>query len=638
MFKATGCADSLMSNRISYAFDLPGPSLNVDTACSFSLRAMFLACQSLRAGEASVAISGGFHINLTPDDFISFSMSKYIVLHFSAGPITLCSLLSENGKSMSFDHRATSGFGRGEGASCVVLKPLEAAMRDGDKVRAVIRNSGIIQDGKTVGVTMPNPDAQEALIRAVYRSAHLDPLETVLVECQGLAAALGAVFGRSANVKDPLYMGSVKSNIGHLEGASGVAAIIKVAMMLEKGFLLPNCDFQKPNPTIPLGKWAMKVLTKHILLPRRKPRRASVKNFGFGGSNAHFILERAPKPERFLPHNAVMAERAVYQERISEMIIPQAELGKSRRLIILSASSKASAKAQAKSLAHYPKHWPEVLYRSIFKALSPVSGDNVGKTRPYLQKLYDWMQHALELGEESSILLRSQSAFPPYTDNICLERASHLYGSTRELTCLMGENLPAILRKEIETLSLLLQGNLLKDYYSSQDCTKTSYEYAYHCIDLFANHNPALRVLEIGAGTGGATLPILESLGGQEGKKPRFLKYNYTDISSGFFDAAKERFKPWVSFVRDRILDIEKELIGQGFGDEKCDMINAANVLHPMTLLKSTMENAHRSLKAGGRLILIEETVPAIRRFPFAALPGWWLIKSSEQATGHTSD
>lgn len=192
------------------------------------------------------------------------------------------------------------------------------------------------------------------------------------------------------------------------------------------------------------------------------------------------------------------------------------------------------------------------------EALSQVSRDDVGKTRPYLQKLYDWMQHALELGKESSILLRSQCAFPPYTDSICLERASHLYGSTGELTCLMGENLSAILREEIEPLSLLLQGNLLKDYYSSQDCTTTSYEYACRCIDLIVDHNPTLRVSEIGAGTGGATLPILESLGGQEGKKPRFLKYDDTDISSGFFDAAKERFKPWDSFLRYRILDIEE--------------------------------------------------------------------------------
>ncbi|KAL9002830.1 MAG: hypothetical protein Q9180_009942, partial [Flavoplaca navasiana] len=212
---------------------------------------MHLACQSLRAGETTMAIAGGCHINLTPDDFISFSMSN---------------LLSEHGKSMAFDARATSGFGRGEGVGCVVLKPLDAAIRDGDIVRAVIKNSGINQDGKTVGITMPSRDAQEALMRAVYHSAGLNPLDTQYIECHGTgtavgdpveAAALGAVFGRPANSKETLYVGSVKSNIGHLEGASGIVAIIKAALMTEKGFLLPNCD-HKPNPAIPFDTWNMK--------------------------------------------------------------------------------------------------------------------------------------------------------------------------------------------------------------------------------------------------------------------------------------------------------------------------------------------------------------------------------------------
>ena len=187
---------------------------------------------------------------------------------------------------MSFDHRATGGFGRGEGVGCVILKPLDEALRDGDKIRAIIRNSGINQDGRTVGITMPSSDAQEALARAVYQSAGLDPLETTYVESHGTgrcsnhagesqngtlvimqgtavgdpieAAALGSVFGRSTT-KNAFYVGSLKSNIGHLEGASGVVSIIKAAMMLEKGFILPNCDFQAPNPAIPFEKWNMKV-------------------------------------------------------------------------------------------------------------------------------------------------------------------------------------------------------------------------------------------------------------------------------------------------------------------------------------------------------------------------------------------
>ena len=176
---------------------------------------------------------------------------------------------------MPFDERATGGFGRGEGIGCIILKPLDEAMRAGDNIRAIIRNSGVNQDGKTAGITMPSSEAQEALIRSVYESAKLDPLETGYVECHGTgtkvgdpieAAAVGAVFGRPAKTRTPLYVGSLKSNIGHLEGASGIVAIIKAALMVEKGFIPPNCDFQKPNPNIPFEKWNMKVYMQRMVM------------------------------------------------------------------------------------------------------------------------------------------------------------------------------------------------------------------------------------------------------------------------------------------------------------------------------------------------------------------------------------
>ena len=176
-------------------------------------------------------------------------------------------LLSPDGKSYAFDERATSGFGRGEGTSCIVLKPLDAALRDGDPVRAIIRNSGCNQDGKTAGITMPNGEAQKGLIRSVYEAARLDPLETAYVEAHGTgtatgdpieASALGEIFGRRSD-QAPLTIGSLKSNIGHLEGTSGISSVIKTALMLERKFLLPNCDLQKLNPKIPFDKWNMKV-------------------------------------------------------------------------------------------------------------------------------------------------------------------------------------------------------------------------------------------------------------------------------------------------------------------------------------------------------------------------------------------
>ena len=177
-------------------------------------------------------------------------------------------LLSPDGKSYAFDERATSGFGRGEGTSCIIIKPLDAALRDGDPVRAIIRNTGCNQDGKTAGITMPNGEAQKSLMRSVYRATGLDPMETTYIEAHGTgtatgdpieAAALGAIFGRPSN-QCPVIIGSIKSNIGHLEASSGVSSVIKTALMLERRFLVPDCDLQQLNSTIPFHVWNMKVL------------------------------------------------------------------------------------------------------------------------------------------------------------------------------------------------------------------------------------------------------------------------------------------------------------------------------------------------------------------------------------------
>ncbi|KAI4272255.1 MAG: hypothetical protein LQ337_005421 [Flavoplaca oasis] len=268
------------------------------------------------------------------------------------------------------------------------------------------------------------------------------------------------------------------------------------------------------------------------------------------------------------------------------------------------------------------------------KALSLVSPSQIDEKQPYLHKFYEWMTRVCELGQESSILLKSRHSPKKASDGDFLERVAGLYGSRSALTCSMGRSLPAILRGELDPLSVLLEGTLLSDYYSTQDCITRSYQHACQYVDLIAHQNPALKVLEIGAGTGGATFPILETLGGYDGKQPRLLSYDYTDISSGFFDAAEERFAPWNAFLHYRILDLEKDLGEQGFGGESYDLIVAANVLHATSLLTLTMTNVWKLLKPGGKLILIEETIPAIRRFPFAALPGWWLSQEEERRDG----
>ncbi|KAJ5553023.1 type I iterative polyketide synthase [Penicillium frequentans] len=339
-FQATGNAPSIQSNRISYFFDLQGPSLTIDTACSSSLVALHYAVQSLRSGESKEALVAGCRLNLLPDYFVSMSMSQ---------------LFNDDGKTYSFDERAKSGFARGEGAGVVLLKPLDAALRDKDPIRAIIANTGVNQDGRTKGITLPNGKAQEDLIRQVYRDGHLNPDECGFAEMHGTgtkagdpieAEAVHGALGQNRNARNPLYIGSAKSNVGHLEGASGMVSIIKAAMMLDRGLMLPNADFRKPNPNIPLADWNMKVVTSTRPWPRGK-KYISVSNYGFGGTNAHAVLEKPPPP-------------------VEALESADDDLDPAHKLFLISANDKESLKTRIKDFGVYFEQRPEVFEKSLF--------------------------------------------------------------------------------------------------------------------------------------------------------------------------------------------------------------------------------------------------------------------------------
>ncbi|KAM0426273.1 hypothetical protein ACHAPT_008313 [Fusarium lateritium] len=288
---ATGTAPSLISNRVSWYFDLRGPSVHVDTACSSSLFAVDMACQSLRAGESSAALVTGSSLILTPT-FTQF--------------LSNLGFLSPDSKCWAFDHRA-NGYARGEGFIAILLKPLSAALRDNDMIRSVIRATGSNQDGQTPSLTQPNPRAQEELIRHVYEKANLSFDKTRYVEAHGTGTpvgdpiemkAIGRVFRSSRSASTPLYVGSIKSNIGHLEGSSGLAGVIKSIVSLEKGLIPPHALFEKINPDIDLEFYHtagrnMKIPIQEIVWPSDELRRISVNSFGFGGTNTHVVLDDA---------------------------------------------------------------------------------------------------------------------------------------------------------------------------------------------------------------------------------------------------------------------------------------------------------------------------------------------------------
>ena len=295
-FTAQGCSMSIAANRISYCLDLRGPSFIVDTACSSSLVALDRAAKSLADGESELAIVGGVNIIINPETFISFSQA---------------SMLSPDGRCKAFDASA-NGFVRAEGGGAFVLKRLDDAVRDGDQVHGVIIGSGTNQDGRTGGISMPNPEAQEDLLRDVYTDSGVDPSKVKYVEAHGTGTAvgdpsetqaLGRVFGPGR--EENLIIGSCKTNLGHLEAASGIASMCKALLMLEHKKIPASLHFENPNPHIPFDEHRLRVVTELESWPGQTADGKAddqrmiigVNSFGFGGASAHVILaEYEPKP------------------------------------------------------------------------------------------------------------------------------------------------------------------------------------------------------------------------------------------------------------------------------------------------------------------------------------------------------
>ncbi|MFC3582666.1 beta-ketoacyl synthase N-terminal-like domain-containing protein, partial [Streptantibioticus rubrisoli] len=293
----TGSHRSAIANRLSYFLGAHGPSLVVDTAQSSALVAVHLACESLRRGESTVALAAGVNLNLAPESALGAA-------RFGG--------LSPDGRSFTFDERA-NGYVRGEGGGAVLLKPLAAAVADGDHIYCVIRGSATNNDGGTESLTVPSPAAQQAVLREACRRAGIAPTDVQYVELHGTgtpvgdpieAAALGAVFGVDRPTTEPLLVGSAKTNVGHLEGAAGIVGLVKAVLSVAHRELPPSLNFQQPNPHIPLAERNLRVHTELGGWP--SPDRqlvAGVSSFGMGGTNCHVLLtEWAPAPVEAAAH------------------------------------------------------------------------------------------------------------------------------------------------------------------------------------------------------------------------------------------------------------------------------------------------------------------------------------------------
>jgi acyl transferase domain-containing protein/NADPH:quinone reductase-like Zn-dependent oxidoreductase/NADP-dependent 3-hydroxy acid dehydrogenase YdfG/acyl carrier protein len=284
----TGSTGSVAANRLSYQFDLRGPSMVVDTACSSSLVAFHQGCQAIRAGEAPMAMVGGVSLHLHPFAFIGFSKA---------------SMLSRRGLCNVFD-AAGDGYVRSEGAGIFVLKDLDAALADGDHVFAVVAGSAVNCDGRTNGLTVPGCETQATLLRDLYDEVGIEPGDVDYIEAHGTGTAvgdpietraLGLAIGERRPADAPLLIGSVKSNLGHLETASSVAGLAKALYCLEQRSVPPTIHLETVNPNILLDEWNLAIATANTPLPAHKRLVVGVNSFGFGGANAHVILENMPE-------------------------------------------------------------------------------------------------------------------------------------------------------------------------------------------------------------------------------------------------------------------------------------------------------------------------------------------------------
>nr|AXN93586.1 PuwB [Cylindrospermum alatosporum CCALA 994] len=342
VYFATGIANCMVANRISYTFNFTGPSLAIDTACSSSLVAVHLACQSLANGESTLALAGGVNVMTSPWLFVGFSKSGF---------------MAPDGRCKTFDSRA-NGYVRSEGGGFVVLKLLSQAVADGDRIYAVIRGSAINQDGRSNGLTAPNSLAQEAVLRDAYRQAGVSPGRVQYIEAHGTGTklgdpiemkALGKVLSEDRPSGETCAVGAVKTNIGHTEAAAGIAGLIKVALSLQNQQIPPSLHFLEPNPYIPFDKLPLRVQQTLEPWPTGVGNAlAGVSSFGFGGTNAHVVLEAAPQEIQNSKFKIQKDDQSNNEIQNSKFKIQKDDQShRSVHLLTLSAKSEAALQALA---------------------------------------------------------------------------------------------------------------------------------------------------------------------------------------------------------------------------------------------------------------------------------------------------
>lgn len=670
-----------IANRISYVLNFNGPSVFVDTACSSGLTALHLACQSIISGECKAAISGGVNLYVHPSKYISMCQ-----IH----------MLSSSGKCSAFDE-AADGMVPGEGVGAVLLKSLSQAEADNDHIYAVIKGSAINHGGKTNGYSVPNPKAQTALIKKAIKNANVDPRTITTIEAHGTGTSLGdpleivGLKNAYTEYTDDIYfcgVGSIKTNIGHLEAAAGFAGLAKIILEMKHKTLLPLINYNKLNEKIQIDNspFYIQYEMKHWERPRVKengeyqeyPRRAGLSAFGAGGSNAHFIIEEyCPKKNDLTmkKENEMIVLSAKNKDRLKEYALRMSdylnkkinvEYDKSLldfKLFITKVNDletntiKLNSEIIEKHLEAFVKlqrvaqnTMMSVLKKmGIFECVGEKNNlsfyiKKAGIIRKY-ERLFESILEMLERGGFLSIDSDNVTVLNTVVDSeyLCTERNSNnlseMYPELKVQICFLKvclKDYEMILNGKIKSQDVmfpngsmdlvqdLYKDNEILDYYNSI-IAKATVEYS---RQIHENDNSRIvRILEIGAGTGGTSAFVLKELN----KYKDFVSYCYTDISSAFTRYGKKTYGNKYDFVNFKVFDVEKSPDEFGLRLHDYDIVIATNVLHATQNMDNTISNASKLLKNSG-LLIVNEVVCRMdsSTLTFGLTDGWWLYEDAD--------